>query len=331
MTVVVPTLAADSAWTECLESLRQQRQTDFEIVVVDNSGESKVRHHEASRLAAKVLEPGTNVGFGAACNLGFRESRSPFVATINDDAVARPDWLENLVAVMEGDSRAGMCASRVEMRGEQNLDSAGMLIAGDGSSKQRGHGESKDHYTGPAEVLCPSGSAALYRRAMLDDVGMFDESFFLYCEDTDLGLRGRWAGWTCWYVADAVVEHRYSHSAGRASPLKAYLVERNRLFLCAKNLPARLLWRVPFYSLARYFWHAVLLRRGIGKAAEFRGKFGVLILAGYVLRAHAALIASAPRLLRERRRTFARARLKPGEFASLLRRHWISPRQVAAL
>ena len=330
--MVVPTLAADTAWTECLESLAQQTHREFEVIVVDNSGKSKVRHHDASRIAAKVLEPGTNLGFGAACNLGFRQSGSPFVATINDDAVARPEWLEKLISVIEDNPRAGMCASRVEIRGEHRLDSAGMLIAGDGSSKQRGHGESEDRYPDGSEVLCPSGSAALYRRAMLDEIGMFDESFFLYCEDTDLGLRGRWAGWTCWYVANAVVEHRYSHSAGRASPLKAYLVERNRLFLCLKNLPARLLWRVPFYSLARYFWHAVLLPRGIGKAAEFRQSgMGTLALAGYVVRAHAAMIAAAPRLWRDRRRTFARARVAPAEFTNLLRRHWISPRQVAAL
>ena len=72
---------------------------------------------------------------------------------------------------------------------------------------------------------------------MLDEIGLFDESFFLYCEDTDLGLRARWAGWECGYVPGAVVEHRYSHSAGRASPLKAYYVERNRLYTVIKNFP----------------------------------------------------------------------------------------------
>ena len=87
-------------------------------------------------------------------------------------------------------------------------------------------------------MLLPSASAALYRRAMLEEIGLFDEDFFLYCEDTDLGLRARWAGWKCIYVPGAVVDHHYSHSAGRASRLKAYYVERNRLFVAAKNFPA---------------------------------------------------------------------------------------------
>ena len=74
---------------------------------------------------------------------------------------------------------------------------------------------------------------------MLEEIGGFDDDFFLYCEDTDLGLRARWAGWKCLYVPEAVVEHHYSHSAGRASPLKAYYVERNRLFVLVKNFPGR--------------------------------------------------------------------------------------------
>ena len=119
------------------------------------------------------------------------------------------------------------------------------------------------------ETLFPSGSAALYRRAMLDEIGGFDDRFFLYCEDTDLGLRARWAGWKCLYVPEAVVEHHYSHSAGRASPLKAYYVERNRLFVLAKNFPARMLLAAPFVTVARYLWHAWYLLRGPGQRGAF--------------------------------------------------------------
>src|SRR5260370_4683649 len=105
---------------------------------------------------------------------------------------------------------------------------------------------------------------------MLEEIGLFDESFFLYCEDTDLGLRARWAAWECLYVPDAVVEHRYSHSAGKASGLKAYYVERNRLFLAVKNFPIPDLLLAPFYSAIRYFWHFVFAMQGRGKAADFQ-------------------------------------------------------------
>ena len=180
------------------------------------------------------------------------------------------------------------------------------------------------------EVLLPSGSAALYRRAMLDEIGLFDESFFLYCEDTDLGLRARWAGWECLYVPEAVVDHRYSHSAGKASALKAYYVERNRLFLTLKSFPAGLLLKMPFYACARYFWHAILAARGRGAAAGFRQEGNrAKDLPVLVFKAHAALIRNSSTLWKQRRAI--KRRLTPHQFERLVGRFSISPRQVAAL
>src|SRR6185312_14572194 len=182
--------------------------------------------------------------------------------------------------------------------GTETLDSAGMLIAADGSSKQRGHSALPDLFLEAPQALFPSGSAALYRRTMLDQIGLFDETFFLYCEDTDLGLRARWAGWDCRYVSGAVVEHFYSRSAGRATPLKAYYIERNRLYTVLKNFPSRLLWRVPFTSALRYFWHMIALLAGKGKGAEFRRSgYSAILLPFLVLRAYAATLFRLPDLL----------------------------------
>lgn len=329
---MVPTLAAGSALSDCLCSLERQTQRDFEVIVVDNSGKQLVRQTGAAGSGAVILEPPRNLGFGAAINLGFRRSCAPFLATLNDDAVAGPGWLGALLAAAESRPDVGMCASQVRLAGEGCLDSAGMLICGDGSSKQRGHGEPPERYARPEEVLFPSASAALYRRAMLDQIGGFDEDFFLYCEDTDLGLRARWAGWNCQYVPEAVVEHRYSHTAGRASPLKAYYVERNRLFVVAKDFPATLLIRSPLVALARYLWHLVSVWEGRGSAARFRSEnHGVFQMASIAVRAHWALLSNARRLWRKRREVRSKARLTPREFRRLLEVHWIGPRQVAAL
>ena len=225
-----------------------------------------------------------------------------------------------------------MFASQVRMADSGALDSAGMLIAADGSSKQRGHGRLPGEFAESAETLFPSGSAALFRREMLDQIGEFDESFFLYCEDTDLGLRARWAGWEGRYVAGAVVEHRYSHSAGRASSLKAYYVERNRLYTVLKNLPwQRVLLALPA-SAARYFWHLVFLLGGSGKAAEFtqHGQSGAL-LPFFVFRAHLSALWRLPELLRKRRQIMRTRKLSAPEFERVLARHSIGVRQVAAL
>jgi len=141
-----------------------------------------------------------------------------------------------------------------------------LLAAGEGREAAVG---ARDHALFADQVRV-SDDALGDQFRMLDEIGLFDESFFLYCEDTDLGLRARWAAWECLYVPDAAVEHRYSHSAGKASGLKAYYVERNRLYLAVKNFPISDLLLAPFYSTIRYFWHFVFAMQGRGKAADFQ-------------------------------------------------------------
>jgi len=331
-TVVIPTLQADQALADCLASLERQTRSDFEVIVVDNSGRGLVRSGPAGRFGARIVENSRNVGFGEAVNQGVRASTAPFIVTLNDDAVASPGWIDALVRTAQAYPRAGMVASRVLLAGAGAIDSAGMLLCADGSSKQRGHGEPAARYAEPEEALLPSASAALYRREMLEEIGLFDGAFFLYVEDTDVGLRGRWLGWTCRYAPDAVVEHRYSHSSGRASRLKAYFVERNRLFLVAKTFPARMFWRVPLASLARYWWHAAAAAGGRGAAAEFRRSGNsALWLAAVVVRAHAALLWNLPRLRRQRRALRRKARISAADFRRLAAAYSISPRQGAEL
>ena len=319
---------AGEALAECLASLGRQTFPRFEVVVVDNSGQRKV----AETALARVLYNERNVGFGAAMNQAFRATRAPYFATLNDDAVADPDWLKSLVAAAEAHPRTGMFAPRVMLAGSGILDSAGMLLAADGSSKQRGHGQKPEAFAQMREAFFPSGSAALYRRAMLEQIGLYDETYFVYCEDTDLGLRARWAGWKCLYVPDAVVEHRYSHTAGGASPMKAYYVERNRLYTAVKNFPARMLLRVPLAALARYFWHLISLLGGLGKTGEYReAGHDMWLLPFLVFRAHAAMLSRLPRLWKERQRIAAERKITVAEFEALAKTHAITLREVASL
>jgi GT2 family glycosyltransferase len=332
VSVVVPTLRAGPELLDCVYSLDRQTQSGVEIIVVDNSGRCRVRQSAAARLAHRVIENDDNRGFGAAVNAGFQSSEAPYLATINDDAVAHPQWLEYLVQAMESEPGVGMCASQIRLAGSELLDSAGMLVGGDGASKQRGRFQPPARYGRREEVLLPSGCAALYRRAMLQEIGFFDEEFFLYCEDTDLGLRARWAGWKCLYVPEAVVEHAYSKSAGEASPLKAYYVERNRLFVLLKNYPAGMLWKAPFFTAARYLWHLLALFRSQGLAAQFQAAgHHPVELVFLAARAHVALLFHLRRLWRQRKAIRRTARLSPRQFRELLHAHWITARQVAAL
>ena len=130
----------------------------------------------------------------------------------------------------------------------------------------------------------------------------------------------------------SVVEHFYSQSAGRATPLKAYYIERNRLYTVFKNFPARLLWRVPFASAWRYLWHLIAILAGQGKGSEFRQSgHSAAMLPFLVLRAYGATLGLLPYLLAERRRIRKSRRISSNEFLGLVEKNSISLRRVAWL
>lgn len=328
----MPTLAGGEPLAECIAALERQTFRAFEMVIVDNSnGQAPIPAASFLPDFARVLPSQSNLGYGGAVNLAARSSAAEFVAALNDDAAPRPGWLAALLDAADARPDAGMWASAVLLAPDV-VDSAGMLLYGDGSSKQRGHRRKPGEFSAREDVLAPSGSAALYRRRMLDETGGFDDGFFLYCEDTDLALRAQWAGWKCVYVPDAVVDHRYSASAGRVSPLKAYYVERNRLAVAIKNLPLPMLARAPWHALRRYAWHSLTVLSGKGPAGEFRRGGGSPVTLGwFVVRAHLSALWRLPRLLTQRQAIRRRARISAAEFMELARCHAISAQEVATL
>lgn len=328
--VAIPTLYGDDTLASCLDVLNGQTYADFQVVIVNNSGRALAVNEGMYSFPLRVISPGANVGFGAAVNLAVRATDACYIATLNDDAEPDARWLAALTEEMDSDARIGMCASHIRLAGGEQLDSAGMSICFDGSSRQRGHREPAARFSQSEDVLLPSACAALYRRGMLEDIGLFDEDFFLYCEDTDLGLRARWAGWRCRYVAGAGVRHRYSHSAGAFSPLKARFVERNRLWVAIKNFPASMLIAAPMVSLLRCLWQLAAVRNERGAAAEFIRSGQSLQAAGAILvRAHWDTLLHLPALLRKRAELRRKRRMCPAEFARLMRRHRIAAKDLA--
>jgi GT2 family glycosyltransferase len=315
----------------CLAALEGQTFPDFEVVVVDNSGRAIAREF-AIPPRVRIIENGENLGFGAAVNQGWADSRAEFLLTLNDDAYPVPEWLAELVSTCEQDAAIGMCASQIRLLGRKGLlDSAGLNIYPDGTAKQRGHGRAASDYGASEDVLLPSGCAALYRRSMIEQVGGFDPDYFLYVEDTDLGLRGRRAGWRSVYAPGAVVEHEYSKSSGRASAMKAFYVERNRLFTVVKLFPVVLWPLVPIFSTWRYLAHFEALLRGRGLAGEFNGpgeRWWRLVL--IVVSAYWQTLLRFGELLRKRRVAKLNARLGALEFWRLLRQHAAGAREVAS-
>ena len=245
VSVIVVNLDRRELLTRCLESLWRQTYTDFEVVVVDNGSkdDSLAFLQTISDPRLRVVPLAANRGFAGGCNSGIAMAEGRYIATLNNDAEADPRWLQELVDGIESDRSIGMCASKILFHGDRKrIDKAGHLIYLDGLNHGRGSGEQdRGQFDRREEVLFPDAAAAIYRREMLDVIGVFDEEFFAYGDDADLGLRGRLAGWNSWYIPTAIVYHVHSATAGEFSPLKAFLIERNRIWVAVKTFPLPLL------------------------------------------------------------------------------------------
>ena len=242
---------------ECLESLEGQTFRDFETIVVDNgSSDGSQDYIKKTFTWVRLVELLDNNGFAGGNVAGYHHSGGSLVVTLNNDTVVEKDWLEELVAVAEEHPGTGMVASRIcSYYDHDRIDSLGMSICLDGMSRGNQRGELFSRLKQlPEQILLPSACSALYRREMIDQIGFFDESFFAYCEDTDLGLRGRLAGWDARLAEKSVVYHKYSASAGSFSPFKLFLVERNHFWVVFKNFPAILLILLPLTTCMRFFF-----------------------------------------------------------------------------
>jgi len=319
---------------EAVDSLLRQDVSGLEVLVVDNgSGDgSDLRLEQRFGTRIRLLRTGSNLGFGAGNNVGIRASQAAFVILLNNDAVAASGFARELLAAAEADARAGMVAAKVlEHARPTRIDSVGHLLYPDGLNRGRGRLEEDcGQYDGCRTALFPSGAAALYKRAMLDEIGLFDESFFLYGDDADLGLRGRVAGWNCLLAAGAVAYHHYSRAAGAYSSLKAFHVERNRVLVLFKVFPFALILLSPAYTAARLalqIWGALTGRGAAGRLARQRSVFHLVAL---TLRAYISAALFLPGVLRARWRCRRLRRLSTRAFVSLLE-HSRLPAAEAAL
>jgi GT2 family glycosyltransferase len=317
---------------ECLGSLSQQRFRDFEVIVVDNgSRDGSVEYLRTAHPGVLLVSLPTNTGFAAGSNAGIRASSGNYIALLNNDTRTDPSWLTELVAAAESTPTAGMWASKILSYDRPDvIDNVGLLLYRDGLARGKGRLE-QDHgqYDQPAEALFPSGCAGLYRRQLLDEVGLLDEDFFAYADDVDLGLRGRLAGWGCLYVPTAVVYHRYSSSSSSYSSFKAFLVERNRIWVLLKYFPAEMILASPFFTLRRLVLQFYGALTGQGASGRFTREQGVFSAGLVLFKAWTSALASAARVLAQRRRTASYRRLGRKEIYCLFRRFGISASEVA--
>ncbi len=282
ISVVIPNYNGASYLESCLDSVLRQNRPPFEIIVADNA--STDRSAEIVRLKAPqaVWVPlPENLGFAGGVNAGIRVARGNWIALLNNDATVHPAWIEEALAVIARKPDASFLACRImEKSREGRLFSAGDCFLRAGIGYRRGQElPDREDYRMDSAIFSACGCAALYRRDALESAGLFDESFFAYLEDVDLGLRLRAAGRCGYYAARSEATHLGGGtSGGEFSPLAVRLRTRNALLLLLKSLPASILCKcLPMIASAQAVWLGRALAHG-RLWSYMRGLAGVIPL-----------------------------------------------------
>jgi GT2 family glycosyltransferase len=314
--VIIVTWNSEMYLPTCLNNLVAQTFRDFEVLVIDNGSddgslEGLEERHPSLSLQIERLD--TNHGFATANNIGARLARGLWLALLNADAFPEPDWLEKLLQAAESHPEYSFFSSRQIKANEQRyLDGAGDSYHISGLAWRR-YADYPTEWYGleSEEVFSACAAAALYSREAFIKVGGFDEDFFSYNEDVDLGFRLRLQGYHCLYVSDAVVKHVGSVSVGAQSDFALYHWQRNLIWSFVQNMPFRLLCRaIPAHIFAN-----------------------MVYLSKYTLLGHGSILWKAKvdafrdfsHVLNKRRKIQRRNSVNPTELFSIMEKGFMQP------
>lgn len=290
VTIIVVNWNGGTLLSKCLLRLSQQTFPPARILVMDNGSTDGSAELVRQMPEATVRFLGANLGFAAANNRALDECDTEFIALLNPDAFPDSGWLKRLVDAARAHPDVVAFGSRQMMHGvPDTLDGIGDIYHFSGLVWRNGYGRfhcGADSVAG--EIFSPCAGAALYRRDALVEVGGFDEGFFCYTEDVDLGFRLRLAGYKAMYVPDAVVHHVGSATTGgQRSDFSVYHGHRNLVWTFVKNMPGALFWLLlPLHLMLNLVTVGVFIARGQG---------------GLILRAKRDAVKGLPRMWRKRK------------------------------
>jgi len=297
----------------CFSSLMSQSFQDFEAILVDNhSSDGSVAWMRERFPTVRIIELDANAGFCSGNNAGIRAASGEYVALLNNDVQVDKHWLAELYKAIEEHPEAGFCSSKIKDFSRHDLlDSTGDFLYSTGFPGKRGHLQRDEgQYDRQEYVFSACAAAALYRRSMLDEIGLLDPDFYMMAEDLDLGFRAQLYGHKCMYVPSAVIYHKVGASIGTRSATWLYYSHRNVPWMIVKNMPAPLLVRyMPGMLLANAVSFAVNVPRGLG---------------GTVLRAKADMVRGLPRMWGKRKAIQTHRRVSLDYISQMIAPGWFA-------
>jgi GT2 family glycosyltransferase len=246
VSVIIPNWNGVEYLQYCLPSLEQQSYRDFEVIIIDNGSiDQSVRYIEQDFPKYQIIKLSQNIGFSPAVNLGITQAKGEYIALINNDTKLETDCLKYLVNVLDSQAQIGMVAAKMlQFYRPEYIDSAGDYVDAVGHANNIGLNQ-KDgpEFEVPKEVFLVTGGGSLLRKRLFDEVGLFDEDYFAYFEDVDLGLRAQMRGYKGWFEPKARIYHMHKATSNRIRPFAEYLQFRNMTMTIIKDFPSVHLWR----------------------------------------------------------------------------------------
>ena len=312
-TVIIVNWNSWEILARCLDKLRDQTFRDFRVTVIDNASSRRAPAGLAEIYPEVQFIANTeNVGFASANNQGIlSRDNAEFVALLNPDAFPEAEWLQRLIAAANDyPGYAAFGSLQLMDRDADILDGEGDVVHISGLVWRDRHGKKASGDSKPREIFAPCAAAALYRRESLNSVGGFDEDFFCYIEDVDLGFRLRLKGYRCLLVPDAVVHHIGSATTGgQQSDFAIYHGHRNLVWLYVKDMPGWIFWLCLPLHVAMNLVTIIVF--------AFRGRFATIV------RAKRDAISGLPAMWRKRRAIQKARSVLPGEIWRVLDKRFV--------
>ncbi len=245
VSIVIPNWNGEKLLPTCLESLFKLDHKDIEVIVVDNnSHDDSVRLINKNFPQTKVIKLDENTGFSYAVNQGIKISSGNLICLLNNDTEVQPDWLTNLVDTFSLDSNIGIVTSKlINFYNRTLVDAAGDKMNIVGQAKSRGYQEDIKLWDRGGYVFSATGGASIYKREVFDNVGLFEETYYMYFEDADLCYRAQKAGFKVYYQPTSIVYHMQRASSNKRKKLLEFLLYRNFVLFYLINTPKELFFR----------------------------------------------------------------------------------------
>ena len=331
VSVIIPNWNGIKTIGRCLESVFNQTYPEIEVIVADNnSQDNSVEFIEKNFPRVHLVKNKENKGFPGGNNSAFKVAKGEYYMMLNNDTEMDKYCIEKCLTSINQDERYGACATKFLLdKKRDTVDAAGIAVYKDGLSIGRGRMEKAVNYNKKEEVFFASDGACLYKKELIDDIGLYDEDFFCYAEETDMGWRAQLRGWRCIYEPEAVVYHCHSASTGTYSPFKAFLVERNRLWVAFKNFPLPIVFAGSFYTFYRYIFQSFGALSGKGAAGKFGEQFSKRQLILILLKVYWSFFITLPSTIGKRYEIQKRKLISNREIEEIFKRYSISARDIA--